>query len=280
MGSRKLAGRAYLYALHFAVVLVVVAPLAFAVVSSLRPLNDIYRYVSPVTWQTFWPTNATLGAYETLFTERGFGLVVLNTLFVAVATALVGALLGALAGFGFAKFSFPGRSVLFGIVLFSFMVPFEVIAIPLYQLVDQLNWIDTFYALIVPAVANGLVVFLFRQFYAEFPDAYLEIARTEGASWFRVFWSIVLPLSKPVTIAAGLLLFISQWESFLWPLIATRSEQFKVIQVAMAESNTQQATLWNELFAQTVVAFIIPVLLIVPLQRYFVRGLVGTGIKE
>lgn len=268
------------YGLHFIVLTVLFAPLLFAIASSLRSLDEIYRYVSPVTWQTFLPTNATIEAYRTLFVERGFGQVVLNTLFVSLGTAVLGCTLGSLAGFAFAKFAFPGRRALFALVLVSFMVPFEVIAIPLYKLVDSLEWIDTYYALIVPALANGLVVFLFRQFYLDFPDEYIEVARTEGAGWFRIFRSIVAPLSRPVTIAAGLLLFISQWESFLWPLIATRSQEFRVIQVAMAESRTQQATLWNELFAQAVVAFIIPVLLLIPLQRYFVQGLIGTGIKE
>lgn len=268
------------YALHVALAVLVLFPLLFALVSSIRPLNDIYKYVSPVTWQTFLPTDVTFEAYVTLFTERGFGTVVLNTVFVALATVLFGVVFGALAGFAFAKFRFPGRELLFGVVLVTFMVPFEVIAIPLYRLVDDFNWIDTYFALIVPAIANGLVVFLFRQFYLDFPDSFIEAARTEGASWLRIIVSIVLPLSRPVTISAALILFISQWESFMWPLIATRSPAFQVIQVAMSESRTQHTTLWNELYAQSVIAFLIPLLFILPLQRYFVRGIASTGIKE
>jgi multiple sugar transport system permease protein len=268
------------YTVHIVLAVLVLFPLLFALVSSIRPLNEIYQYVSPVTWQTFLPTNVTFDAYITLFTERGFGVVVLNTIFVALSTVLFGVFFGALAGFAFAKFAFRGREVLFGVVLVTFMVPFEVIAIPLYQLVDDLNWIDTYFALIVPAIANGLVVFLFRQFYLDFPDSFIEAARTEGASWFRIFVSIVLPLSRPVTIGAALILFISQWESFMWPLIATRSPAFQVIQVAMSESRTQHATLWNELYAQSVIAFLIPLLFILPLQRYFVQGIASTGVKE
>ncbi|TDF93314.1 carbohydrate ABC transporter permease [Paenibacillus piri] len=269
-----------MYIVQIIVAFLIVFPLFFAVISSLRPLNDIYKYVSPVTLYTFLPINTTFDAYVALFTERNFGKVLYNTFYVSIMTVLFGIGFGSMAAFAFAKFQFKGKALLFGLVLLTFMIPFEVIAIPLYGLVKVFGWIDTYYGLIVPAVANGLVIFLYRQFFLDLPDSLIESARMDGASWWKIYTAVVMPLCKPVTISAGLMLFISQWESFMWPLIATRSKEYKVIQVAMSDFTTEHATLWNEMYAVSVIAVIIPILLLLPLQRYFIQGVTNTGIKE
>ncbi|MEQ4485330.1 carbohydrate ABC transporter permease [Cohnella silvisoli] len=280
MASTKPIKEIAYYALHILIVLAIVSPLLFALVSSVRPLNDIFKYVSPVTWRTFIPTEITLQAYVDLFKEWAFGTILFNTLLVAVATVLFGIIIGSMAAFSFAKFEFKGKSLLFGFVLLTFMIPFEVIAIPLYRLIDQLNWIDSYYALIVPAVANGLVIFLYRQFFMDLPNALIESALLDGARWWKIYTAIIMPLCKPVSISAGLMLFISQWESFLWPLLVTHSQKFRVIQVALSDFTTEHSTLWNEMFAMAVIAVIIPILILLPLQRYFVQGVTNTGIKE
>jgi multiple sugar transport system permease protein len=269
-----------IYLLQIIVAFLILFPLLFAIVSSIRPLNDIFKYVAPVTWKTFLPTNVTMEAYKSLFLERNFGPVLFNTFYVALMTVIFGVLLGSMAAFAFAKFQFRGKNMLFGLVLLTFMIPFEVIAIPLYGLVNQLGWIDTYYGIVVPAVATGLVIFLFRQFFLDLPDALMESARMDGASWGRIYTSVIMPLSKPVTISAALMLFISQWESFMWPLIVTRSKQYKVIQVAMSDFTTEHATIWNEMFAAAVIAFIIPTILLLPMQRFFIQGVTNTGLKE
>ncbi|MFC7394520.1 carbohydrate ABC transporter permease [Scopulibacillus cellulosilyticus] len=280
MDKTSRTSKVTIYFFHIILACIIVFPLLFALVSSLRPLNDIFKYVAPVTLKTFIPNHITFEAYVNLFTKRGFGTVLFNTFFVAILTVIFGILFGSMAAFAFAKFEFKGKNILFAIVLFSFMVPFEAIAIPLYNLINDLGWVDTYYSLIVPAVANGLVIFLYRQFFIELPDSLIESARIDGASWWKIYTTIIMPLCKPITISAGLMLFISQWESFMWPLIATRSQEYKVIQVAMSDFTTEHATIWNEMFAATVIAFLIPILIVMPLQRYFVRGLANTGNKE
>ncbi|MDF2858654.1 MAG: transporter permease [Neobacillus sp.] len=280
MLTTKPTTKTVIYLLQIIIAFIVVFPLLFAVISSLRPLNDIFKYVSPVTWQTFLPLNMTLEAYINLFTERNFGKVLYNTFFVAISTVFFGIWFGSMAAFAFSKFHFKGRKILFGLVLLTFMIPFEVIAIPLYGLVNSLGWIDTYYGLIVPAVSNGLVIFLYRQFFLDLPDALIESARIDGAPWWKIYTSVIMPLSKPVTISAGLMLFLSQWESFMWPLMTTRSKEYKVIQVMLSDFTTEHATLWNEMYAVSVIAVIIPVLLLMPLQRFFIQGVTSTGIKE
>jgi multiple sugar transport system permease protein len=269
-----------LYLLHLVLALIVLLPLAFALVSSFRPLDEIFKYISPVTWQTFWPTHFTWEAYVSLFTERGFGRIFFNTFYVSFVNVLAGLLIGSMAAFAFVYFQFRGKHALFVLVLLTFMIPFEVISIPLYSLVNQLGWVDSYAGIIVPGIANGLVVFLYRQFFLDLPHALVESARMDGASWIRIYANIVMPLCKPVTVSASLLIFIQQWESFLWPLIVTRSKEYKVIQVALSDFITEYATYWNEMFAGVIVSVVIPVLVLLPLQRYYVHGLANTGAKE
>ncbi|WP_417310689.1 carbohydrate ABC transporter permease, partial [Devosia sp.] len=183
------------------------------------------------------------------------------------------------AGFAFAVFDFKGKNLILTLVIVSFMLPFEAIALPLYTVTRQLGWLDNIAALIVPSVANGLAVFLFYQFFKQVPKDYLEAARLDGANWFDVIIHVYIPLSIPTCISAGLLLFIFQWESFLWPLLAMPSQQFKVIQVGMAAFQQQYQTIWNQLFAVSVVTALIPIALLLPLQRYYVQGLAGAGLK-
>jgi multiple sugar transport system permease protein len=280
MGKSKNSTTIILYTLHILLAFIVLFPLLFALVSSFRPLEEIFKYVSPVTWQTFIPTSITLEAYTNLFVLRGFGRVFFNTFYVAIITVVFTILISSMAAFAFAKFEFKGKSMLFILVLLTFMIPFEIIAIPLYSLVDDLGWVNSYSGLIVPALANGLVIFLYRQFFLDLPTSLLEAARIDGASWSRIYWRIVLPLCKPVTVTAGLLIFIFQWESFMWPLIITRSEKYKVIQVAMADFVTENATYWNEMFAASILSIIVPVVLLLFFQRYFVQGITGTGTKE
>jgi len=268
------------YIIHIIVALIVLLPLGFAVISSFRPLDDIFKYMSPITWKTFFPTEVTLDAYIRLFTERGFGRTVFNTFYVTFTNVIFGVLLGSLAAFAFAKFKFKGKNLLFLLVLVTFMVPPEAIAIPMYSLVDGLGWVDSYYGLIIPTIANGLVIFLYRQFFLELPDQLIESARVDGASWFRIYWSIAMPLSKPVTVSASLLIFVQQWESFMWPLIVTRSKEYRVIQVALSDFTTEYATFWDEMFAAAMISTIIPVLILLPLQRFFIQGVSSTGGKE
>jgi multiple sugar transport system permease protein/putative chitobiose transport system permease protein len=278
--TRKWTTSAYSYAFQIILALIVLLPIAFALVSSFRPLDDIFKYLSPVTWKTFWPGNVTFEAYENLFALRGFGRTFFNTFFVSAVCVIFGLLVGSMAAFAFSTFEFAGKKTAFAIVILTFMLPFEIIAIPLYSFVNRLGWIDSYSGLIIPNIANGLVIFLFYQFFQDMPKALFESARIDGAAWFRVYSQITMPLSKPVTVSAALLIFIQQWESFLWPLIAVRSKEYKLIQVALSDFVTDIMTYWNEMFAAVVLSIIVPVILLLPLQRYYVEGIANTGSKE
>ncbi len=262
------------------VCIIFILPLWWALASSLRPLEDIFKYISPFSWKAFVPDKITFAAYATIFAQKGYGMAVFNSVFVAGATVLLGLVINGLAGYTFAVLRFPGRNFLFFLIVLTFLVPFEAIAIPLYTVVRSIGWLDTYQGLIGPGVANGIVIFLFRQFFAQIPRELAESARLEGAGWLTILFRIYLPLSKPVVISAALLIFLFQWESFLWPLIATRSENLKVIQVALAGFEERYVTLWNELFAAAIVAALIPLIILLPLQRFYVQGVTAAATKD
>jgi multiple sugar transport system permease protein len=260
--------------------LFVALPLIIVIASSLRPIEDTFRHMMPFSWRTLVPTHLTFEAYFELFRKYAFGRAVFNSFFVSVMTVLGGVLVNSMAGFAFASFRFRGQEVLFAFVLLTFMVPFEAIAIPLYQFVNGLGLVNTYWSLILPGIANGLVVFLFRQFFRGLPVSLIEAARIEGASWLTIFFRLVLPLSKPAIISGSILMFIVQWTSFFYPLLVANKPAYRVIQVAMADFFTQYQTLWDLLFAAVVVAALVPIAIILPLQRYYVQGVTGTGINE
>ncbi len=266
------------HAAYLIVGLAFLLPLWWALSASLKPLPEIFRDTSPFHLRALLPLPFDPGAYVEIF-RKGFGHTVWNSLVVVFFSVVLGLAINGAAGFAFAVLSFPGKNLLFALTVITFLVPSEAISVPLYTVVRLFGWLDTYAGLVVPSLANGITIFLFRQFFAGIPRELAEAARIDGAGWFTILVRIYAPLSWPAVISAGLLMFVFQWEAFLWPLIATRSERVRVIQVALAGFETQYGTLWNELFAASVVASLIPLLILLPLQRYYVQGVVGAAIK-
>lgn len=265
--------------LIFLFAIFILLPLIWAIVSAFKPMDRIMADVIPLSWKTFIPTPFTMDAFKYLY-ESTFIQSILTTIFIGLTTVFVGILLNSLAGFSFAIFNFPGKKILFTIVIITFLIPFESIAIPLYMLVRKFGWINTIYALIIPAISNGLTIFLFRQFFLGIPNEIKEAAIIDGAGWFRIFWQIYLPLAKPAAISAGLLLFLSQWQAFVWPLLATQSVKLRMIQVWIAYSTvTELRVIWNYILAASVVTAIVPIILIFPLQKFFIKGISTSGLK-
>ena len=192
---------------------------------------------------------------------------------------VLGCIVDSLAAFAFATFDFRFKKVIFAVILVSFMIPFESIALPLYAVVNKLGMVNSFAALIVPCMADGLVLFLFTQFFKELPEGLLEAARVDGASWPVIFVKILLPLSKPVFITAGLMIFINQWNAYLWPLVAARSADVMQIQTAMGVFQQQHSTKWSAMYAASIITALIPLGLFLPFQKYYIQGIANSGIK-
>jgi len=270
---------ALVYLALLAVAVFTLLPLAWAVSASFMTQDAIFKYTVPFSWHAFWPDPFTLASYRDLATGpflRSVG----NTLLVCAATVIGGIAVNSLGGFAFAAFEFRGKRLLFALVMVTFMVPFEVVAIPLFSIVTSLHLDHSYQTLILPALANGVVVFLFRQFFSDLPRELMEAARVDGLTWFGVYWRIVLPLSTPVIVSAGLVLFLAQWESFFWPLLVANDPQYEMVQVALSNFHTEHIQLWNDQLAGSVITSLVPAVLLLCLQRYYVRSLAGTGSKE
>ncbi|MEG2604801.1 MAG: carbohydrate ABC transporter permease, partial [Clostridia bacterium] len=172
-----------------------------------------------------------------------------------------------------------GKRVLYAIILASFMIPFEAIAMPLYNVVDGFGLVDTRAGLILPAIASGLVLFLFTQFFRDIPPSLVEAARIDGANLTQVFMRIIMPSSVPVFITAGLMIFMDQWNAYLWPLLVARSRSVQTIQIALSSFKMERQTLWSCMYAGTIISALIPLVLFLPFQKYFVQGITSSGVK-
>jgi ABC-type glycerol-3-phosphate transport system permease component len=258
---------------------VYIIPLLWTASSAFRPAGSIYEYATPLTLETFFPRKITLDNFIHIFTREDFGLPLRNSFIVAATTIIFGVIVNSMAGFALARFAFPGKGLVFLLVLITFMVPFESIVIPLYVLVERMGMLNTYAALIVPAVGNGLAIFLFRQFFAEVPKELLEAGRADGASWLRIYIQILLPLSGPAIVTVMVMMFMFQWNALFWPLVAAYSSRLQVVQVAVASHRLTEETHWAYLFSSALAASLPPMLLFLGLQRFYVRGISKTGFK-
>lgn len=255
---------------------VLLLPIYWLVVASFRPAADIFATSSSVSLATLVPERLTLDHWREAWSGE-LPRAVANSLFVALTTAGLGVLINSLAGFAFAVFEFPLKRVIFAFVLATFMMPFESIVIPLYMLVRGLALTDTFAALILPEVASGLVIFLFRQFFAAVPKELYEAARIDGASWLQIWWRLTLPLSGPTIATASLMLFVHQWDAFFWPLVAAPSPERIVVQVAIARNVTLEVANWGALFASASTAILLALIPFLLLQRFYLRTITAAS---
>ena len=255
-----------------------IVPLAWILSSSLRPAGSLYQYANPLTWRTFFPSTITLENYSKIFMDLLFGRAIINSLIVSFATVILSVLVSSMAGFALAKFKFRGKNMVFVIVLITFMVPFESIVIPLYVLVRSMRLDNSYASLILPGVGNGLAIFLFKQFFEEVPNELLEAARMDAASWLRIYAQILLPLCMPAIATVVVMTFMFQWNSLFWPLVATHSSSFEVVQVAIATNRVTEDTSWANLFSSAIAGSAPPVILFFFLQKYFIKGISGTGV--
>lgn len=266
------------YGLLSVLAFIVVCPLAWLVIASLRPQSEIFQPVSEFGWRTFIPSRITLDNYRALMASD-FPLAVKNSAFVAIMTVIFGVAVNALAGFAFAAFDFRGKNFLFLLVMASFMMPFEAIVMPLYVMINALGWTNSYKALIIPEIANGMVIFLFRQFFASIPRDFYEAARVDGASWLYIFTRIAMPLSWPTIATSGLMLFLAQWDSFFWPVVAASHPDYAVVQVAITRNINFEQSNWGGLFASTNLAVLLGTIPFLLIQRFYVRTLISGGIK-
>jgi multiple sugar transport system permease protein len=276
-----LARRMARYAVMLLLAAFFLLPYAWMVSGSLRTLAEIFENIYPLTPWTFIPKQPTLENFRALLNLQPlpFTHYIFNSLFVAVTVTAFSLVVNSFAAYAFARIAFPGRDVLFVLFLSTMIIPFEVLAIPLYLEMRLLGWIDTYQALIIPFVASPLGMFLLRQFFLGLPRELEEAARMDGCSMFGAFWRIVLPNAVPALIAFGVIRFQFSWDAFVWPLIVAPSPPVRVIQVAIASFDTDIQVQWNLILAGAVLASLPIILMFAFLQRFYVQGMVTSGMK-
>jgi multiple sugar transport system permease protein len=251
-------------------------PFAWMIVSSFMSAAEIMT--RPLRWL---PAEIQFRNYEALSKAIPIGNMYANSMIVTLSITLGVLLTSSLAGYGFAKFRFPGRDIMFVLVLATMMVPFFVVLIPIFFLVRQLGWMDSYLGLIVPNVVTAFGIFLMRQYMLSLPDELLDAARIDGASELGIYWRIALPLAGPALGALAILAFVYHWNSFLWPLVVIRSRELATIPIGLNSLRVYASSpeVINLQMAGAALAIIPVVAVFAVLQRHFVRGIALTGIK-
>jgi multiple sugar transport system permease protein len=255
--------------------LVFCIPVYYMVTTSVKAEREVFAL--PIHWlpHEFSPQN-----YLEAFKVAPFGLYFLNSLFVASSVVLTTVFFSALAGYGFAKFQFPGRNIAFLLILSTLMIPFQVLIIPLFVEIYKLGMANSYLGLIVPAALSAFGVFLMRQFCQTLPDELLDAARIDGAGEFAIFWRVVLPLLAPGLATLAILTFLGSWNSFLWPLIVVNKQELFTLPLGMTVfQQPLRQPYWTYVMAISTVATLPVIILFASLQRYFIAGVLLTGLK-
>lgn len=271
----KIIESSILYVVLTLLAMIFVFPVLWAFASSLKTLGEIFVYPPKI-----FPEDPHWGNYMAVL--RGnipFPRFLLNSLVVSLGRTGGVVIVSALAAYAFARLRFKGRDILFLLYVGTLVVPFQVTMIPLFAIVRSLGWVDTYLALIVPGMFNAFGTFLLRQFFLTLPKDLEEAAIIDGCSFFRVFWQIILPLSKPALASLSIFTFVGTWNEFLWPLIIINETKMKTVTLGLSIFQGLYFTEWHLVMAATIVTISVPLALYVSLQKYFVKGIALTGLK-
>jgi multiple sugar transport system permease protein len=272
---RRIAGRKALgYLALTLMALIALIPFLWTLSTSLKNIDEVF--VFPPQWI---PEHLQWSNYSALWKELPIGRWIVNSFVVVVLAVLGKLMLASTAAYAFARLKFPGRDWIFYVFLTALMIPWEVTLIPGFVLMRQFGWIDTPAALIIPSIGDVFGIFLLRQYFMAIPKELDDSARVDGAGYFRIFWSIVLPLSRAPLAVVAALGFMGVWNSFLWPLVMMNTPERFTLPVGLQLLNSQHSTDWTTLMAGDVISLIPVIVVYLAAQRYFVEGITVTGLK-
>lgn len=264
--------------IFFAVLaLVALTPFAWMISTAFKPASEVIAFPPK-----FIPENPTVANIIKVFQTAPFHRFFLNSIIVSIAATLSALFLGSIAGYAFAKLRFPGRNILFVVVLATMMVPWQVTIIPMYVLMVKFRWVNTYQALIMPRLVGGFAIFLMRQFIKGLPDELIDAAKIDGCSHFRIYWKIIIPNIKPALAALAIFKFMSMWNEYLWPLIVVKTPLMRTVPLGVALFFTEEArspSFYNLIMSASFMALLPTVVLFLCLQRHFTRGVVLSGVK-
>lgn len=268
------ATRIALYAVLIVAAAVTAFPLLWMVSVSIMPAGASSHFPPPLL-----PGETTLQHYADLFTRLEMGRYLFNSTLLATSVTLFSLLLNSMAGYAFAKLRFRGRDRLFQFLIGALVIPTQVAMLPLFLLMKYLGLVNTYAAVAIPGMASIFGIFLIRQYTLSVPDSLLEAARIDGAGEFRIYWSIVLPLIKPILVTLAIITFMGTWNDFIWPLIVLTDDTMYTLPVALATLSREYVQ-DNELMMAGAVMTVLPVLVVfLALQRYYIQGIMVGSLK-
>lgn len=277
-GQRRLrqgVGNGFRYTILIVFSIFMLLPFAFALFGSLKPEPEIFSV--PLRWL---PSRFQWHNYLLPFQTNNFGRYFVNSAIVSLVQTIAPLILCSMAGYSLAKFNYPGRTLVFVFILSTIMLPTQVTLIPLFLIIKQLHWINTYAGLIVPGLATTFGTFLMRQFFLSLPSEYMDAARIDGAGEFRIFWTIMLPMCRPALSALAIFSFTASWNSFLWPLVIINQDSMRTVPLGLVfYIGEQRAPQYGQLLAVAIIATLPVLALFLALQRQFIRGAAISGLK-
>lgn len=282
------------YAVMIILAFIFMFPVVFMIVSSFKPNAVIFEDLRSI--RAFVPTVFSLDNYHAVFRRTNFGRFMFNSIFIVTTTVALGLVVNSMAAYALARLRWKGRMLVLSTIIALLIIPFEAIAIPLLFVVNSLpwplveiangmvrlglehSWLDTYQVQIVPFVADAFSIFLFYQFFLEVPRELDEAALVDGAGPFRIYWNILMPLSRPVLATVAILQFLVRWNDYLWPVLVTQGEKVRPLTLGMAAFFGQTPD-WGQILAFATM-ITLPVLIVFLLfQRWFIRSVASSGLK-
>ena len=274
-GSRRL-GNMVTHALLSLGSILFAGPFVWMVMSSLKTQFEIYRFPPALLPESIQWIN-----YVVVFRDQPFARYIGNSLFVSGCVTLGVILTSSLAGYSFARLRFPGRDRIFLMYLGTMMIPGAVLLIPSFVLMRAFNWLDTYYALIIPGLVSAWGTFLMRQFMMTIPKELEDAAYMDGATRLRIYWTVIMPVSKPVIATLAIFTFMGVWNELLWPVIILRTPEMYTLPIGLAkfQSRFPNQTPWHLVMAASAISVMPILILFLAGQQYYVQGIVTTGLK-
>lgn len=253
---------------------VMLFPLYWMFATAIRPREELFSgefrlFPSELVWSNF----------SEAWGKLPFALFYLNSILIAVIAVAATVFINLLAGYTFAKYDFPGRNVLFLLLISTLMIPIQVIMVPEFLIVSALGWVNTYAGVIAPRAAEAFGIFMVRQFMVSIPDELIEAARLDGAGEFKIFWRVILPLSWPVVAVLTIFTFMWRWNDFAWPLVVLQDRAAYTVPLGLNLMKGQFFTDWTGIMSMSLVSILPMLVVFIFFQRYFIQGIASTGIK-
>lgn len=284
--ARKAIRSGFTYLVMIILAIIFLFPIVFMLITSIK-VDELQILSDISTLYAFLP-RGELGFenYRDVFNNLEFGRMLFNSTFIMVVTVILGLIINSMIAYALSRLSFKGRGLLLAIIIALIIVPFEAVAVPLLLVVNNLpwfggatTWLDTYHVQIIPFIADAFSIFLFYQFFISIPKELEEAALVDGAGRFRIYWQVVVPLSKPVFATVAILTALANWNRFMWPLMVTRGVDVRPLTVGMQTFFGQDPRIWGDLLAFASLITIPVLIVFLIFQKWFVQSVASTGIK-